>query len=60
MQRLSSESYRINASACFFLGQTPYLQCDLYEGSRYASCEDDAAEGVVEQGFEVSLFWTCS
>lgn len=48
---------RVYACGCVFFGQATDLKRDLDERARDEACEDDAAEGVVQEGFEVALPW---
>lgn len=51
-------AYGVDSGRRLFFGQGSDLEGDLYECAWYQSREDDAVEGVVEEGFEVSLFRT--
>jgi hypothetical protein len=53
------EAYRVDACGLVFFGKTPDLECDLHEGAWYLAGEDDAAQRVVDEGFEVALSWAC-
>lgn len=52
-------TYGVHACGRFFLRQGFYLKSDLYESAGDSLGEDYAAEGVGDEGFEVSFARTC-
>lgn len=55
VRRGREQTYRVETTRAFFFGQSAYLKGDLDQCPRYTRCQDDAAQRVMQQSFEVSL-----
>ena len=55
----SNSTYAAYASRRIFFGQRAHLESELHKRPRYEAREDYAAQGAVEEGLEMALFWTC-